>query len=80
MRPPVRAAALVLALVVSIFLSVGSVRWAKRHHIGAQVLASAMLLVLGIAAPIPNPPQQKIEEAREDKDRKGGESGDPPEG
>jgi len=41
-------------------------------------MASAMLLVLGIGLPIVNPPQQGIEEAREDKGRKGGESGDPP--
>jgi hypothetical protein len=78
MRPPVRAVAIVLAAVVAIFLSVGSVRWAKRSSTGAQFLASAMLLVLGVTMPIPNPPQQKIEEAREDKGKKGGESGDPP--
>jgi hypothetical protein len=37
-----------------------------------------MLLVLGVGAPVVNPPQQGIEEAREDKQQKGGQSGDPP--
>jgi hypothetical protein len=58
--------------------AVGGIRWAKRNSTGAQLLASAMLLILGVSAPIVKPPQQGIEEAREDKDRKGGESGDPP--
>jgi hypothetical protein len=36
-----------------------------------------MILVLGIGVPIVNPPRQGIEEAREDKGKKGSESGDP---
>ncbi len=78
MRAMFRATAIVLAVIVTISLAVGSIRGVKRHPIGAQFLASAMLLVLGLTAPIPNPPQQGIEEAREDKDKKGSESGDPP--
>lgn len=43
------------------------------------MLASAMILVLGmVGAPVVNPPQQGIEEAREDKGTKGAQSGDPP--
>jgi len=78
MRVPIRAIAIVLLISVSLLGAVGSIRWAKRHSTGAQFLASAMLLVLGMAAPIVNPPQQCIEEAREHKDKKGSESGDPP--
>jgi hypothetical protein len=37
-----------------------------------------MIMVLGVGVPIVNPPQQGIEEAREDKGKKGAESGDPP--
>jgi hypothetical protein len=37
-----------------------------------------MMLALGTGLPIVNPPQQGIEEAREDKGTKGSESGDPP--
>jgi|HubBroStandDraft_1064217.scaffolds.fasta_scaffold757449_2 hypothetical protein len=79
MRPPIRAVAVVLAITLAFLGAVGSVRWAKRSSTGAQFLASAMILVLGIGGPIVNPPQQGIEEAREDKDKKGSEdSGDPP--
>ncbi len=78
MRAIFRATAIVLAAIVTVSLAVGSIRGVKRHPIGAQFLASAMLLVLGMTAPVPNPPQQGIEEAREDKDGKGSESGDPP--
>jgi len=78
MRAAFRAIVIVLVAVATIWAAVGSVRWAKRQSTGAQLLASAMLLVLGIGAPVVNPPQQGIEEAREDKDQKGAQSGDPP--
>jgi ABC-type amino acid transport system permease subunit len=78
MRLPIRAIAIVLAVMVTLMVAIGSVRWAKRNSTGAQLLASAMILVLGIGVPIVNPPQQGIEEAREDKGKKGSESGDPP--
>ena len=72
MRAAVRAIVIILVSVAAIWAAVGSVRWAKRQSTGAQLLASAMLLVLGIGAPVVNPPQQGIEEAREDKNQKGG--------
>jgi hypothetical protein len=78
MRASIRAIVVVLAVVVTLLGAVGSVHWAKRHPTGAQLLANAMIMVLGIGVPIVNPPQQGIEEAREDKGRKGAESGDPP--
>lgn len=78
MRSVIRATAIVLSTIVVLILAVGSIRGVKRHPVGAQFLASALLLALGMVAPVPNPPQQGIEEAREDKDKKGSESGDPP--
>ena len=78
MRPLIRAAIIVLAVTAALLTAAGSIRWAKRHSTGAQLMASAMMLVLGMGGPIVNPPQQGIEEAREDKDKKGSESGDPP--
>ena len=78
MRATLRALAIVLTIVITLFAAVGSVRWAKRSSTGAQLLASAMILVFGMGAPVVNPPQQGIEEAREDKGSKGAESGDPP--
>jgi hypothetical protein len=77
MRAPIRAVVIVLVVTVALLAAVGSIRWAKRQSTGAQLLASAMILVLGIGAPIVHPPQQGIEEAREDKGKKGSESGDP---
>jgi hypothetical protein len=41
-------------------------------------MANAMMLVLGMGGPVVNPPQQGIEEARENKGTKSAESGDPP--
>ena len=78
MRAPIRAILVCLVITAALFAAVGSVRWAKRQSTGAQLLASAMLLVLGVGAPVVHPPQQGIEEAREDKQQKGGQSGDPP--
>ena len=62
-----------------VWAAVGSVRWAKRHSTGAQLVAGAMLLVLGFSMPVVKRPQQGLEEAREDKGKKGAQSGDPPE-
>jgi len=78
-RTPIRAVVIVLLVMVSLWGAVGGVRWAKRHSPGAQLLASAMLLVLGVGGPLVNPPLQGVEEAREDKRQKGSEeTGDPP--
>ena len=78
MQAVVHAIATVLVIALVISAAVGSVRWVKRHSTGAQLLASAMLLILGISMPIIKRPQQGVEEAREDKGKKGAESGDPP--
>ncbi len=80
MRALIRATAIVLTIVLMLFMATGAIRWAKRQSTGSQLLASAMMMVLGFGMPIVKPPQQDIEEAREDKGRKGGESGDPPVG
>jgi hypothetical protein len=78
MRDVLRSIAIVLAFTVLLSAAFGGIRWAKRHSTGAQLLASAMILVLGIGVPVINPPQQGVEEARQDKGTKGAESGAPP--
>jgi hypothetical protein len=78
MSGPIRPIATILAVTVILLAGVGGVRWAKRHTTGAQLVASALMLVLGMVGPAVKPPQQGIEEAREDKGKKGSESGDPP--
>lgn len=77
MRALIRAIVIVLVAVLTLYAAVGSVRWAKRQSTGTQLLASAMMMVLGMGMPVVKPPQQDIEEAREDKGSKGGQSGDP---
>ncbi len=77
MRSIVRGIALGVAVVVLVFGAVGSVRWAKRSGVGARVLANAMILGLGMGVVV-DPPQQGVEQAEENVDKTGGESGDPP--
>ena len=78
MRAVIRALATVLVITVTLWAAVGSIRWAKRHSTGSQLLASAMMLALALGMPVVKPPQQGMEEAREDKGKKGSEPGDPP--
>jgi hypothetical protein len=75
---PIGPLPILIAVIITVLAGVGGVRWAKRHSTGAQFAASAMLLILGLAGPVVQPPQQRIEEAREEKGKKGSESGDPP--
>jgi hypothetical protein len=78
MQAVVHALATFSTVVVTICAAAASVRWAKRHSAGSQVMAGAMLLILGISMPVVKRPQQGLEEAREDKGTKGAQSGDPP--
>jgi ABC-type amino acid transport system permease subunit len=55
-RASLRAIAIVLAVIITMLTAVGSIRWAKRHPTGAQFLASAMIMVLGVGVPVVNPP------------------------
>jgi len=54
--------------------AVGAVRWAKRGSSGTEFVASAMMLVLGMFGPAVQPPEQGMEQSREDKRKKGSES------
>jgi hypothetical protein len=76
-RNAIRAVAIATALLLLVLGAVGSVRWAKRGGTSARVMASALILALGMGIVI-KPPQQGIEQARENPDKTGGESGDPP--
>jgi hypothetical protein len=53
-------------------------RWARRGGRGTALLGSALVLLLGIGLVPEQIPEQRIEEAREEKGKKGAESGDPP--
>ena len=70
--PAIAAAALSLVAMIAL------VRWARRGGRGPAMLGSALVLLLGIGLVPEQLPQQRIEEAREEKGKKGAESGDPP--
>jgi O-antigen ligase len=69
----------IVAIVIAALLcgAVGAIRWARRGGAGAAVAASALLLALGMGVVV-TPPQRGVEQAQEETDKTGGESGDPP--
>jgi hypothetical protein len=76
----VRALEGCLCALVVVAIMVALMRWARRGGRGAALLGSAMVLLLGVGLVPEQIPQQRIEEAREQKGKKGAESGDPPTG
>ena len=75
-----RDAVVALAWCLGSFLLIASmvllVRWAKRGGRATQAAAGVLLIFgLGLA---PDVERQRIEDAREEKGKKGGQSGDPP--
>jgi hypothetical protein len=67
-------AIVVLALLAGAF---GAVRWARRGGTAANLAASALLLTFGIGL-VATHPQRVVEQVQEERDRTGGETGDPP--
>ncbi len=68
-----------LALLgILVLLTVWGVYRAWKNKTGAEFVASGLILLLGIFVPVVKPPQQTLEETREEKGRTGGKSGDPP--
>ena len=77
MSPFLRSAALALLLVALIYCAVGALRWARRGGTGVSFAANALLLALGMGI-VTAPPQRGVEQAEQERDKTGGESGDPP--
>jgi hypothetical protein len=77
MKNALRAATVVLVVVALLLGAFGSVRWAKRGGTAARLMASALILGLGMGIVV-KPPLQGVEQAEEERDKTGGESGDPP--
>jgi hypothetical protein len=71
------ATKLAVVAIIGLLLVWGMYR-AWRNKAGAEFVASGLILLLGIFVPVVKPPQQTLEETREEKGRKGGQSGDPP--
>ena len=66
-----------IALAITLVVVVWSVYRAGRNGTSTQFVASALVLLMGIFLPVVKPPQQTIEETR-DQTGRAGESGDPP--
>jgi hypothetical protein len=66
-----------VGIALSLCIAIWLVRWARKGRLGATMLGGALFLLLG-GALVPQSPQQRIEEAREQRGKKGAESGDPP--
>ena len=67
-------AILVLTLVTG---ACGAVRRARRGGTAANIAASALLLTFGMGL-VANHPQRIPEQVKQERDKTGGESGDPP--
>lgn len=77
MRDPWVALAWCIGVLFLIAVMVRLVRWAKRGGSRTSAMASTLVLMVGLGL-APESDRQRLEEAREDKGKKGGESGDPP--
>lgn len=77
MRDAGVALAWCFGFVLLIAIMVLLVRWAKRAGRNAAGFVGAGLLLFGLGL-APEVERQRLEDARESKDKKGGQSGDPP--
>jgi hypothetical protein len=80
MSHPLRGAIVVivaLTVLVGAVGAVGAVRWARRGGTAANIAASALLLTFGMGLVATNP-QRIPEQVQEERDKTGGDTGDPP--
>jgi uncharacterized membrane protein len=77
MKNALRAIVVGVLIMAVLFGMLGGIRWARRGGTAARLVASALILGLGMGVVV-QPPQQGVEQAEEEQDKTGGESGDPP--
>ncbi len=77
MRHLVRGAIAAIVIAALLGVGAGAMRWARRGGVGASLAANALLLALGMGVVV-RPPQQGVQQAEEERDKTGGETGDPP--
>jgi hypothetical protein len=77
MRHALRGVVVAVLIAGLLCASVGGIRWARRGGVGASLAANALLLALGMGVVV-QPPQQGVQQAEEERDKTGGETGDPP--
>jgi len=76
MKNALRGVVVGLVVVGLLWGALGAVRWARRGGTAVGFAASALMLALGMGLVV-NPPQQGVEQAENEQDKTGGESGDP---
>lgn len=77
MSHPVRGAILAIVTLVLLVGAIGAIRWARRGGTTANMAASALLLAFGMGL-VANHPQRIPEQVKEERDKTGGDTGDPP--
>jgi hypothetical protein len=77
MSHPLRGAIVVIVALTALVGAVGAVRWARRGGTAANMAASALLLTFGMGLVATNP-QRIPEQVQEERDKTGGDTGDPP--
>ena len=76
---PHRLRGAVVAIVILVLLAgaFGAVRWARRGGTAANLAASALLLTFGMGL-VATHPQRIPQNVQEERDKTGGDTGDPP--
>jgi hypothetical protein len=77
MSHPFRGAVVAIVVLALLAGAFGAVRWARRGGTAANVAASALLLAFGMGL-VATHPQRIPEQVQEERDKTGGDTGDPP--
>jgi hypothetical protein len=77
MSHPLRGAIVAIVALTLLCGALGAVRWARRGGAAANIAASALLLTFGMGL-VANHPQRIPEQVKEERDKTGGDTGDPP--
>ncbi len=79
-RNSLHAAVAVLAVILLVFGAVRGIGWAKKGGVGRRLAASALMLSVAWFMPVVKikPPDQGVEQAEENRDKRDDESGAPP--
>ncbi|HTB66335.1 MAG TPA: hypothetical protein VK727_08905 [Steroidobacteraceae bacterium] len=77
MNHPLRGAIVAIAALALLAGALGAIRWARRGGAAANFAASALLLTFGMGL-VANHPQRIPDQVKEERDKTGGDTGDPP--
>jgi hypothetical protein len=77
MSHPLRGAIVAIVALTLLGGACGAVRWARRGGAAANIAASALLLTFGLGL-VANHPQRIPEQVKEERNKTGGDTGDPP--